>query len=386
MFAGPAGGGLILAATNAQTVFAVNAASFVWSALLVIGIRVAEPTAATRGDGATEGHVFTAGFRAIMARPAVRLLVVLYAGQTVVAGAMSVFVVVTGLQLLDRGATVVGLLTGALGVGGLVGGMLALALSSRGRLAADFALGLALFGAPFALIGGVPELVPAFVAMAVVGIGNSLVDVSAMTLLQRTVPDDVLGRVLGVVFGLLLGTFGLGALLTPLLIHALGTRTALITVGVFLPGLALVTAPGLRRLEHDAPAPGLVDLVREVEMFALLPLPNLERLASALIEVTFRAGAVVIRAGERGDRFYIVGDGVVEVADQLLGPGSGFGEIALLRDVPRTATVTANTDVVLYALERDDFLTAVTGHEPSATAAEAVVARRLGLTTEPGAA
>jgi MFS family permease len=390
-FSGPAIGGIVLAATNAETVFALNGASFVWSALLVIGIRVNEAVDERRREGEQRGNMFTAGFRAILQRPGVRLLVALYAGQTIVAGAMSVFVVVTGLELLHRGATTVGLLSAALGAGGLIGGFIAMALSSRSNLTTDFAVGLALFGAPFALIGGVPELVPAFLAMGIVGIGNSIVDVSAVTLLQRAVPDDVLGRVLGVVYGMLLGTFGLGALLTPLLIDAFSARTALIIVGAFLPAIALLTAPALRRLEAAAPAPAFVDLVRGVPILSALPLPTLERLASALAEVRMPAGATVIREGEPGDRFYIVSEGEVEIAGQTFGPGSGFGEIALLRDVPRTATVTAKTDVVLQALERDDFLDAVTGHEPSVAAADAVIAGRLGerrtdLTTEAGAA
>jgi MFS family permease len=390
-FGGPAIGGLLMAATNAQTVFVLNGASFLWSALLVIGIRVTEPVEERRKEGEHRGNVFTAGFRAIVARPGVRLLVALYAGQTIVAGAMSVFVVVTGLQLLHRGPTTVGLLSAALGVGGLVGGFMAMALSSRSNLTADFAVGLGLFGAPFALIGGVPELVPAFLAMGVVGIGNSLVDVSAVTLLQRAVPDDVLGRVLGVVYGMLLGTFGVGALLTPLLIHLFSVRAALVIVGAFLPALALATAPTLRQLEAAAGAPAHVELVRGVPIFAPLPLPTIERLALDLIETRVQAGGTIIRAGDPGDRFYIVGEGEVEIEGRAFGPGSGFGEIALLRNVPRTATVRAETDVVLYGLERDDFLAAVTGHESSAAAAEAVIARRLGerrtdLTTEAGAA
>ncbi len=390
MFAGPAAGGFLLAATNAQTVFALNAGSFVWSAVLVLGIRATEP-ARERLRESGQGRAFTAGFRAIVERPGVRLLVALYAGQTIVAGAMSVFVVVTGLELLHRGASTVGLLSGALGVGGLVGGFLALALSSKSRLTRDFAIGLALFGAPFALIGGVPDLVPALLAMGIVGVGNSIVDVSAVTLLQRAVPDDVLGRVLGVVYGMLLGTFGFGALMTPLLIHLFSVRVALVVVGAFLPALALATAPTLRRLETEAPAPARVELLRGVDILAPLPLPTLERLAASLVEVRLGAGETVIREGDVGDRFYVVDEGEVEVAGSVLGPGAGFGEIALLRDVPRTATVTARTDVVLYALERDDFLAAVTGHELTVAAAEAVIARRLGearadLTTEPGAA
>jgi CRP-like cAMP-binding protein len=377
-FVGPALGGFVLAATNVQTVFALNAASFVWSALLVVSIRVTEPVAERRREGHTDDHALTAGFRAIMRRRGVATLVSLYAGQTIVAGAMSVFVVVVALQLLHRGVATVGLLSGALGIGGLIGGLVAVGLSSRSRLTADFAIGLALFGAPFALIGGVSELVPALLAMGIVGIGNSIVDVSAVTLLQRAVPDEVLGRVLGVVYGMLLAAFGLGALVTPLLIDLLGVPGALIAVGAFLPALALAATPALRRVEDTTHAPAFVGLLRGVSILSALPLATLERLATSLVEVRAPAETVVIRAGERGDRFYVVGEGEVEIEGQAHGPGSSFGEIALLRDVPRTATVTARTDVLLHALERDEFLAAVTAHEPSVAAAETVITRRLG--------
>jgi CRP-like cAMP-binding protein len=93
-------------------------------------------------------------------------------------------------------------------------------------------------------------------------------------------------------------------------------------------------------------------------------------------------GTVIVREGDAGDRFYIVAEGEIEVSQDgrvlsELGSGGYFGEIALLRDMPRTATVIARTPVVLYALDRDDFLAAVTGHPQSAEAAESVVASRL---------
>jgi CRP-like cAMP-binding protein len=123
-------------------------------------------------------------------------------------------------------------------------------------------------------------------------------------------------------------------------------------------------------------------LLHSISIFTPLPAPALDQLASSLIPVTATAGTEIIRQGGHGDRFYIVDSGEVEVVTDgqeagTLGPGEYFGEIALLRDVPRTATVRAKTDVRLSALERDEFLSAVTGHPASAEAADAVVATRL---------
>ena len=379
-FAGPAIGGFLLAATNAQTVFALNAASFIWSAALVIGIRATEPIASREpsDDGQTVGGNggALAGFRTMRGSRDAKLLVTLYAGQTLVAGALGVFVVVTALELLHGSARTVGTLEAAIGAGGLIGGAVAVALAARRRLAADLALGLALFGAPFLAIAAWPRLAPAIAGLAILGIGNSLVDISAITLLQRIVPDEVLGRVLGLVQGLLLGSLGIGAALAPLLIHAFGARTALVATGIFLPALALAALPLLAKL--DAPEPASVELLRGVEILAPLAPATLDRLARSLIEVRVAAGDEVIRKGDPGDRFYVIEDGEVEVEGKVLTRGSSFGEIALLRDVPRTATVTARTAVLLRALERSDFLGAVTAHAASTSAADALIARRLG--------
>ena len=376
-FIGPAIGGFLLAATSAQVVFALNGLTFVWSAALILSISVDESVDRRTGEADGSGHDVMAGFHTILEDRDVRVLVGLYAGQTLVAGALGVLVVVTALDLLNGGPKEVGLLDAATGVGGLAGSVVALALAARGRIAADFGLGLALFGA-LAIVGITPHLVSAVIALGVVGVGNSLVDIGAITLLQRIVANELLGRVLGLLQGILLACFGIGAATAPLLVHVAGVKTTLIVVGAVLPLLTVLAWIRLRRIDATILTPKLVALLREVEILEPLQPAALERLAMSLVEVPFPAGATVIGKGQPGDRFYIVEDGVVEIEGSSFGPGSSFGEIALLRDVPRTATVIAHTDVILQALEREDFLSAVTGSEPSSAVAESVIARRLG--------
>jgi MFS family permease len=381
-FLGPALGGLLLAVSSPEVVFAANGLTFLWSAVLVLGLRGEEQPREPRAATAEEPEPgLLAGIGTIVHEPTLRTLVGLYAAQTLVAGALNVLVVVTSFELLDLDDAGVGLLYAAVGVGGLVGGFVALLLAPGGHLARDFALGLALFGLPLALVGGVPIAVIAVIGLAIIGIGNSIVDVNALTIMQRAVPDDVLGRALGALEGLLLATLGLGAVLAPVLVDLIGPEAALIATGAVLPVLALVSRPRLRALDERTAAPTATELLRRVPMLAALPESVLERLARESVPVSYPAGSVVVREGEVGDRFYIVERGEVAILGRHFGPGDAFGEIALLRDVPRTATATAVTDVSLAALEREPFVAAVTGHAPSAAKADAVVAARLGSLT-----
>jgi MFS family permease len=337
-------------------------------------------------------HEVSAGFRAIITDRRLRLMVGLLSLQTLVAGALGVLIVVTALQLLDLGTSGVGYLNSAIGIGGLVGGLLAITLVGQRNLASRFTLGILLWGIPLALIGVLPGTVFAILLLAVVGLGNTLVDVSAFTMLQRAVDDDVLSRVFGVLEGLIVGTIGLGAVLAPVLIDLVGIRVALIVTGAALPVAAALSWRELSRIDAEVPVPTHpLELFEQIPMFGALPVPVLEQLALAAIPVHASAGEPVIRQGEVGDRFYVVSkggvsvvaDGEREVAE--LGPGDHFGEIALLRDVPRTATVTPLTDTELYALERDDFIGAVTGHAASTSAADAVIGTRL-ASLRPGVA
>jgi MFS family permease len=380
IFGGPAIGGVLLAATSPETVFAAAAVAFLLSAFLIGRVRVESQPERREPVGGAVGE-FAAGFVTLAREPGLRVLVLLLSAQTLVAGALNVLIVVTALRLLDLGEEGVGFLNSAVGIGGLLGAVVSAVLIGR-RLSSNFLVGIVLWGVPIALIGVFPDAVPALLFLGVVGLGNTLVDVSAFTLLQRAVPDDVLARVFGAVQGLWVGTIGIGAIVAPLLIAALDIRGALLVTGALLPVLATLLRRRLAQLD-TAPVPeDELELLRGIDIFKPLPQPVLESLAQALAPVQVEPGREVFRQGELGDRFYIVGKGEVEiVADgrvvAVTGPGGYFGEISLLRDVPRTATVRAKTEVELRALEREDFIAAVTGHAASAEAADSVVATRL---------
>jgi MFS family permease len=386
-FVGPALGGILLAATSVGAVFSMTAGLFLWSALVLRPIG-AESRGGERVEPQSIVREAAAGFRAIAGETRLRLLVGLYGAQTLAAGIFRVLLVVTALQILKLKASGVGFLNSAVGIGALAGMLIVVALIGTRRLARIFQLGILLWGVPLALLGIWPSITAALLLFGVLGVGNTLVDVAGLTLVQRTAPDPVRARVFGVLESVFLGTIAIGAILAPLLTAAFGPRGALIAAG---GGLALIVLPfsaPLRRLDAAAavPEPEL-ELLRGIPIFAPLPPLTLEQLASRLSPVRVAAGEDVFRRGDPGDRFYVIRAGKAAVRldrrpPLTLGPGGYFGEVALLREVPRTATVTARTDVELYALERDDFIAAVTGHAPSAEAAEAVIAARVGTSRD----
>jgi MFS family permease len=285
--------------------------------------------------------------------------------------------------VLHIGNAGVGYLDSAFGVGGILGGVAAAALAAGRRLALAFALGVLVWGVGIALVGVAGSTVLVLVLLAGVGAGNTVVDVAAITLLQRSAPARVIGRLFGVLESIMLAAIGAGSILAPALLDLVGARTAIVLTGLTLPVAVALTGRWLVRLDTlpDAAA-AHVRLLRELTLFAPLSQPALEQIAVNLRPVAVPEGTAVIREGDPGDEFYIVEQGAlrVTVGGMPAAPihaGGFFGEIALLRDVPRTATVTATTDCVLLALEREQFLAAVTGHADSAAAADLVAARRL---------
>jgi MFS family permease len=264
-----------------------------------------------------------------------------------------------------------------------VGSVAASLLVGTKRLAGWFGLGVVLWGLPLTLIGLLANEPATLVLLAVIGIGNALVDVGLFTLMARLSSDAVMARVFGLLESNGALGFGAGAIVAPVAIDLLGLRGALVVVGLVGPVLTAASWRRLRRL--DTTMVGLdqeVDLLRGVEMFAPLPLPVVEQLARGLELVSVPAGKTVFAQNDEGDRFYVIVDGTVEVLGDgvpvaTLGPGDVFGEIALLRRVPRTATVRARTDLQLQSLTSDRFLPAVTGVPASAHQARAHVDERL---------
>jgi MFS family permease len=237
------------------------------------------------------------------------------------------------------------------------------------------------WGVPLTLIASRPGLVPALLLLAIVGAANSVEDVAVFTLLQRLVPDDILTRVLGVLWGLAMGAVALGSIAAPAIVAAIGPRPAFLVVGSILPLLTLLAYRRLVEIDRTVAPAAELELIERVPMFAPLSIATKEQVAARLVPVSIPAGELVIRTGDVGDRFYIVGTGALDIdtggRHATAHEADYFGEIALLRDAPRTATVTAVTDSHLYALERDDFLAAVTGHSAARAAGHDVVEARL---------
>ena len=382
---GPLLAGVLVALADAGLVFVVGAAALLLAAMLLSRVRVVgliDLGSLAQAGGAR--RALTAGFQAISHSPRARLVVALIVAQTFIRGCLNVLIVVAAFRVLDAGGEVVGYMTAAIGIGGLIGAIGSMTLGGR-RLAVTFGLALVFWGLPIALMAPWPDLPAAMVLLGVVGAANSVEDVAVFTLLQRLVPDQLLTRVLGVVWSLAMGGVALGSIAAPVLVAAVGPHAAFVAVGATLPLLALVTYRRLVEIDRVVtPAPEL-ELIERVPMFAPLSVAAKERIAANLVPLSVDAGELVIRAGEAGDRFYIVGDGELDIYSPGLSATARsadyFGEIALLRDVPRTATVKALVDSQLYALQREDFLAAVTGHEAARSAGDAVTEERLARST-----
>jgi MFS family permease len=376
---GPLLAAVLLELTNAAVVFAVAAGASLWAAALLLRLKYDAPPRPSAPRRRRLAQEAAEGLRAVVRNPGLALVISLVGVQTFTRGALTVFSVVVAIELLGTGESGVGTLMTAVGVGAVVGSLAASFLVGTRRLGSWFAVGVALWGLPFVLIGTFPNQPAALTLLAMVGVGNAIIDVAGFTLVGRLAPDEVLGRVFGVLESLVAVSVGVGAVATAWLVEVGGTRTALVVVGAVCPALALASWWRLSRLDRTVEVQDLeIRLLQGVPMLRMLPLPSIEQLARGLEPVSVPAGQQVFGQGDEGDRYFVIESGEVEVVGDgtvvaTLGPGEGFGEIALLRRVRRTAAARARSDVRLQALAGDHFLPVVLGYTPSAREAGAVV-------------
>jgi hypothetical protein len=387
---GPAVAAVLLAVSGPAAVFEACAGASLLGGLVVVGLAYDAPPRSTAAAGGAAELV--RGFTVIARDRPLALITWLGVVQTFTRGCLTVFIVVVAIDLLGTGNSGVGVLTAAVGAGGMLGSVLAFGLVGRGRLAFWFGVGIALFGAPLVALGVVGEQVPAILLLGVVGIGNALIDVGGFTLLARLVDETVLARMFAGFEAILTLGVAAGSLVAPLAVHLIGLRPALVVIGLLAPLAVFAAQPRLRSMDarlvvRDAD----VATLRSIHMLSVLPLATIEQLAGSLEQAELEQGQPAFREGERGEHFYIVRSGKAEVLRgervvRTLGPGECFGEIALLQDRPRTATVRASMDERLQVsrLRRGTYLTAVTGYPAAATAGDDLATSRLDADAQRG--
>jgi MFS family permease len=398
---GPLIAALVLAVSTPAVVYLIAGAALVVAAMAALGLHerggleqlVQQQREATTGTASilpTPDRSFLAGLRVVAADADARLVVGLLTGRTLMIGCADVLFVYLALELLNTGDPGAGVLNAALGAGTIVGGALTFLLIGREGLALIAAGGAIVWGVTIVLVDLTAAALLAPILIVVGGAGLAIVDVAGRTLLQRSISDDVLSRVFGIQEGLAMGALAVGSILVAVLAEAFGLSMAILIVALILPVAVGLSWGRFRSLDARAAVPTrALELLRGTRLFAPLPGPQLEAVARRGAWLTYPSRTVLIREGDPGDRYYVLASGAVRVdkAGQFIrdlgARGDGFGEIALLRDVPRTATVTTTTEVAVFGIDRADFLAAVTGH-PDAYAAAATHTSELAPELGPG--
>jgi MFS family permease len=376
---GPAVGALLLVWFDPAVTLLINAVTFIYAAGATRLVRTrSEPSDVTEGGDKGPLGQMAVGVRALAGSRTARLL----AGFSVLAsfyyGTDTVLFVVLSENFLGTGAEGYGYLLTALGVGGIIAAPLVGKLGGSARLGTVIALGMVVYTLPTAFMVLVGDPAVAFVLQVVRGAGTLVVDVLALTAMQRTLPGSLVARVYGVFVALVLGAISLGAALTPILLSVLGLDGTLLLYGIGTPAAVLLGYPRLLRIDRLAKQ-RLTEIRPRLEaletspLFAALGRANLEHLAAAATEVSAPVEKLIIRQGDQADAMYLIEEGTVAVtvkgADGRhrpvaeLGAGDYFGEIALLDDAPRNAEVRVVAECRLYRIDKDSFLSAV-GHQP----------------------
>ena len=386
---GPLIAAAVLTQAGPPAVFAISAAAVLGGAVLVARFRShrpsGEPPPRPRPGAAAEAvprrsAAMIAGIRAVIGDADARLVVGLMSARMLMIGSADVLFVLMALDLLGMGAPGAGILNAALGAGTIAGGATAFMLVGRGRLASVAAAGACVWGLALGLSGWFASPIVATILIVAGGAGLAIVDVAGRTILQRSVRDDVLARVFGIQEGLAMAALAVGSLMVPLFVAVFGLTGAVMVSAGVLPVIVALAWSHLLALDARTAVPAeAIALLRRVALFEPMPAPGLEAVARRAAWLTVAPGTVVIAEGDVGDQYYVLSSGAVRVEREgrhlrdLTEAGDGFGEIALLRDVPRTATVAAIVESVVLTVDRPSFLAAVTGHPSVSARADAVV-------------
>jgi hypothetical protein len=411
---GPAIVGVLLTVSGTAAAVAATAMMSLLAMLLMIG--VAGPAAAVASerpadepsdaDGASPrtrlGDVgrsvasIRAGAGSNLAKtlrnPQIRVLLTLHTFYFVLVGALDLLCVVLAVNLLHMGPGGAGFLNAAFGAGALFAAFGTMFLVGRRYLAHTLTGTLFVAVLALALIGVIPRVVPALLLIATVGLAGAMFDTTGRTLLQRSAPADAIAGTFSILESLMDFGLALGAIVVRVALAVGGIRAALWAPAICACVLMAVLWRRLRNIDASATVPQVeIQLLRSISIFAALPAPSLEGIARELVPVPTPSGTVVIREGDSGDRYYAVADGELEISrnETVQGRasrGAGFGEIALIRNVPRQATVTAKTDSLLYSLEKDVFLETITGNPAASLAAGDVISSHIGERTPPAEA
>jgi MFS family permease len=401
---GPAIGGLVLVVGSVQTAFILNALSFIVIAVILWGLppsRAGQPAAgsateAPAGDDQAAAPSPTASTPSepVLSPPPVAvsapaptpttLAIRPLAGLTVVqliagfvGGGLQVITVILAIDVLKAGEEANGYLNAAVGVGGLIGGIGAGALVLRRALGLPLNVGAVITAAGAVALGTATSLPVALVAIGILSAGTLVVDVVGTTIFQRLVPDELRGRGTGVLMTITTVTAAVGAIAIPVALHELGPFPSLAATAVAMIVVTLIGTLMIGTAADRAPTPyeATIDRLKVLPLFAGVPRARIADAVRAATETPVTAGTVVIRQGDPADRFYIIASGTYTVSERpstgtepivlrQLGPDQVFGELGLLYRTVRTATVTADVDGLLLALERDDFLALVGASGP----------------------
>ena len=374
-FLGPLASGLVLAVWGVGGVLLVMSGCSAVGVLLTASLVTAAPRRAVvrrASDGRADGAL-----RTVLRNPAARLMSLLIAAEYALVGMMDILLVVLALDVLGMSNAGPGILNSAIGVGGITGAALTFTLIGRPKLAGPLLLAALCLGLAFALAGQSGAPLVALLLVAVSGAGKLFYDVASRTFIQRLLPDHLLIAMFGLQEAFMMTGIALGTLAAPMLVGLVGSRGAFIAAGCFLPLTAVASYGMLRRLDARATVPiDVLALLLRVPIMAVLAPRIVERMACDAVLERVPTGEIVVRQGDDGTRFYVVASGRVCVdidgsRIRELGPGDWFGEIALLRDVPRTASVTALTNASLWGVDRESFLASVAAVPHSVELADA---------------